>query len=312
MKSKQKLISIALATYNGERYLHRQLDSIFNQTYKNLEVIASDDCSSDGTIEILKEYKKKYGLKYSVNKKNLGFVKNFENAINKCKGDYIALADQDDIWMPNKIERLVNEIGDYSLICSDAELIDGKDMKIADSFRKYSNNYIAEGKNFTTMVFRNFVTGCTSLVTRNLIVKTIPIPDGVHHHDWWLALIAAKTNGIKYLDETLIKYRQHSYNDTGANKKINIFQKLNEFTQKQNKGHFQKEIINLQAMLNSTYFTGEEKAILKDRLLFYKDILNTKLHFRAFKVAYKYRKHMLAGRSLIYKIFFIMGSLVKS
>jgi glycosyltransferase involved in cell wall biosynthesis len=312
MKLKQKPVFIALATYNGEKFLHEQLDSIYNQTYKNIEVIASDDCSTDGTVEILKEYKKKYGLKYFVNKKNSGFVKNFEKAISKCKGDYIALADQDDIWMPDKIERLVSEIGDYSLICSDAELIDGRGQKIADSFQRYSNNYIADGKDFATMVFRNFVTGCTALITKDLIRKALPIPDGVHHHDWWLALIASKTNGLKYLNEPLIKYRQHSSNDTGANKKINFFQKINEFNLKQDKGQFRKEIINIRAMLSSNYFAKEEKEIIRNRLIFYEDILNTKVHFSAFKIAYKNRNYMLAGRSLIYKIVFIIGSLIKN
>ena len=98
-----KLVSIAMATYNGEKYLKEQLDSIYAQTYKDIEVIVCDDCSSDKTVEILDEYKEKYGLKYYINEKNLGFKKNFEKAISLCSGDFIALADQDDIWIENKI-----------------------------------------------------------------------------------------------------------------------------------------------------------------------------------------------------------------
>ena len=93
------LISIAIATYNGEKYLEEQLDSIYAQTYKNIEVIVTDDCSSDKTVEILKKYYKSHGLKYVINETNLGFVKNFEKAISLCRGDYIALSDQDDIWL---------------------------------------------------------------------------------------------------------------------------------------------------------------------------------------------------------------------
>jgi glycosyltransferase involved in cell wall biosynthesis len=92
------MISLAMPTYNGERFLREQLDSIYNQTIVPDEVIVVDDCSTDGTISILEEYKKKYGLKYWVNEKNLGYNKNFEKAISLCTGDYIALSDQDDVW----------------------------------------------------------------------------------------------------------------------------------------------------------------------------------------------------------------------
>ncbi|MFH0976226.1 MAG: glycosyltransferase family 2 protein [Spirochaetota bacterium] len=312
MAPKQKLVSIALATFNGEKFLREQLDSIYDQTYKNIEIIVSDDCSSDETVEILNEYSKKFGLKYHINNKNIGFVKNFEAAILKCKGEYIALADQDDIWMPDKIERLVSEIEDYSLICSDAELIDDNGNRIAESFQRYSRNYIADGKEFAILVFRNFVTGCTALVTKDLIKRALPIPNGIHHHDWWLALIASKTNGIKYMKAPLIKYRQHQNNDTGANKKINTIQKINEFNLKKDKGKFRNEVINLEAMMASDSFSKDEKVIINNRLIFYKNILNSKLHFKAFIIAFKYRNYMLAGRSLLYKIFFIIGSLIKN
>ncbi len=112
---KNSLISIAMATYNGEKYLKDQLDSIYNQTYKNIEVIVTDDCSIDKIVEILEQYARFHGLKYTVNEENLGFVK----VISLCGGEYIALADQDDIWEKNKIEILVNEIGSNLLIHSD-------------------------------------------------------------------------------------------------------------------------------------------------------------------------------------------------
>lgn len=113
---KNKLVSIAMATYNGEKYLKEQLDSIYAQTYKNIEVIVCDDCSSDKTVEILDEYKEKYGLKYYINEKNLGFKKNFEKAISLCSGDFIALADQDDIWIESKIEIFLKSKGIDNLI----------------------------------------------------------------------------------------------------------------------------------------------------------------------------------------------------
>lgn len=308
MTKKQETVSIALATYNGEKYLREQIDSFFSQTYENLEIIVSDDCSTDSTLDILKEYKKSHKLKYSVNKKNLGFVKNFEKAVSMCKGEYIALADQDDIWMPQKIEKLVNHIGDYSLACSDSELIDENGNVFSHSFQRYSNNYIADEKQFEVLVFRNFVVGCTSLLKKDFIDKVLPIPDGVHHHDWWFALTASIMNGIKYIDEPLIRYRQHSENDTGVTRKNTIFQKIREFKSKSNSNVFNKEIVSLKAVLTSPLFTNQQNSLIRKRLQFYEDILNTRIHIKSGMIAFKYRNFMLAGRNPVYKLFFILGS----
>ena len=98
-------ISIAMATFNGEKYLREQLDSIYSQTLLPYEIVAADDCSTDRTTEILEEYRIKKGLKYLVNEHNIGVVKNFEKAISLCQGDYVALSDQDDIWFPEKLEK---------------------------------------------------------------------------------------------------------------------------------------------------------------------------------------------------------------
>lgn len=133
------LISIAIATYNGEKYLKEQLDSIYAQTYKNIEVVVTDDCSTDKTVEILDKYAKTHGLKYFVNEKNLGFVKNFEKAMTLCKGKFVALADQDDIWEKNKIQILYGHIGDSLLIHSDASLIDAEGEIINTSYKQSSH-----------------------------------------------------------------------------------------------------------------------------------------------------------------------------
>src|SRR5690606_33629827 len=105
------LISIALCTYNGEKFLAEQLDSIVNQTYKNIEIIAVDDCSTDRTLTILQKYASKdVRVKVYSNKTNKGYSKNFEYAISLCTGDYIAVSDQDDIWVSDKLELLINKI----------------------------------------------------------------------------------------------------------------------------------------------------------------------------------------------------------
>src|SRR5258708_3925751 len=104
-----ELVSIALCTYNGEAYLKEQLDSLIDQTYPNCEIIIVDDCSKDGTVDILKQYANEYTqIKLYINTENLGYTKNFEKAIVLCNGEYIALCDQDDIWDKNKISIMID------------------------------------------------------------------------------------------------------------------------------------------------------------------------------------------------------------
>ena len=114
------MISLVIPTYNGEKYLREQLDSIYRQTLVPDEVIAVDDRSKDGTVDILKEYADRYGLKYFVNEQNLGYNKNFAKGISLASGDYICLCDQDDVWMPEKVETLhkkLIEIENYEPAC---------------------------------------------------------------------------------------------------------------------------------------------------------------------------------------------------
>ena len=131
-KNLMPLVSIALCTFNGAKYLSEQVESILNQTYTNLEIIICDDCSSDDTPDIISKYlSKDRRIKMFVNTTNLGCNKNFEKAISLTSGEYIAISDQDDIWEPYKIEELVNNIGDNWLIFSNSSLIDtdGHELK---------------------------------------------------------------------------------------------------------------------------------------------------------------------------------------
>ena len=123
------MISIALPTYNGEKYIREQLDSIYNQTLVPDEVVVVDDCSTDNTVNILEEYSQRYGLKYFVNDSNIGYNKNFEKAIRLCAGDYIALSDQDDVWFPTKIQVSYDAISKFpkdrpALVSSFVEQVD--------------------------------------------------------------------------------------------------------------------------------------------------------------------------------------------
>lgn len=201
------LVSIIVCTYNGEQFLEEQLESVIHQTYPNLEIIISDDNSTDGTKSILKKYEGISNIKINYNEKNIGFIKNFELAVTIACGNYIAFCDQDDVWLPKKIEKLLAAISSYSLVYSDSMLIDeaGKPLhKKLSNFRKMKST-ITDSKGFA---FFNVVSGHTMMIKKELLNYVLPLPN-IYYHDWWIALHAANLKGIIYLDETLTLYRQH-------------------------------------------------------------------------------------------------------
>ena len=303
-------MSVALATYNGERFLRCQLDSVYSQTHKNLEVVVCDDGSSDGTIDILKNYKKNHGLRLLRNEKNVGFVQNFAKAVSLCRGEFIALCDQDDIWFPEKIEILLSEIGNHSLICSDAELVDESGNIISRSLLGGSGHYAETDDQFRFFVFRNYVTGCTAMFRRDVADRGLPVPKGAMYHDWWFATVASTMDGVKCLDMVLTRYRQHSANDTGASVRLGLAGKFRESKEKKSDS-FKREIEACASFLGSGVFNEREKSVIRDRLLFYSDLNESAVHFSAFRMAFRHRNYLLAGRSFFFKLAFLLGSLVK-
>ncbi len=213
-----QLISIAMATYNGSLYIPSQLDSIINQTHKNIEIIIVDDCSSDDTVSIILQYQKQHtNIKLIQNQTNMGVVKTFAQAISLCEGDYIALSDQDDVWFSNKLEKLLANIGDNLLIHSDAVLVDDNMQVIANSniTQTKKDRYKAE---FVDYLISTSVTGCTALFPKKLLDLALPIPDGFYIHDHYLAIVASFYGTVKFLDEPLVYYRQHGNNAIGASR----------------------------------------------------------------------------------------------
>lgn len=218
-----------MTTYNGEKYLKEQLDSILSQTYTDFELVICDDCSKDKTREILNEYSKKDNrIKIYLTEENLGFKKNFEKAITFCNGEYIAFCDQDDIWNSNKLELSLANIGENSLLCTNAELTDsnlnplGYTMKESSQTPDLSKDKLEILK---TLIHHNFVQGTTILAKSDFIKKYLPIPKEVIFHDWYYAVCAILENGIKYLDECTIKYRQHLSNVT-ENEKASVLNNI--------------------------------------------------------------------------------------
>lgn len=212
MKSSLPLVSIALCTYNGGKYLPEQIRSLLDQTYPNIEIVIVDDNSSDNTHEVLKEFNNEVNIRFYFNSSNLGFVKNFEKAISLCQGEYIALSDQDDIWKKEKIELLVNKVDKNILVYANSEIIDktGNSLnKRLSSIRNFVN-----GSDPIPFIFHNCIPGHTMMFHKRLIDYILPFPSQLKFHDWWIAFVAASVGKILYIDECLVMYRQHEATNT--------------------------------------------------------------------------------------------------
>ena len=208
--SEDSLISIAMCSYNGERFIKEQIDSILYQTYSNFELIITDDCSSDKTIEIIKNYQENdKRIKLYQNETNLGFVKNFEKSISLCTGDYIALADQDDIWKKDKLKTFIENIGENVLIYSDALLIDEHASSMEKELIRPDKDLIS-GSNNRAFILENCISGNTLMFKKELVEQILPIPDDISFHDRWIAFVASTYGSIIFTDEPMTYYRRYS------------------------------------------------------------------------------------------------------
>ncbi len=222
-------ISVALCTYNGEKFLEQQLDSIEQQTRKPDELVACDDCSHDRTFELLQEFAERatFPVKVIRNKKNLGSTKNFEQAISLCQGDVIALCDQDDVWKLQKLARLAEVLQAHpeaGYVFSDAELVDenltplGHSLWESTGFQGEIRKLFIQGEQFRCFTRKHLVTGATMAFRASVGRLAMPFPaEGYWIHDGWIALVSSATGSLGVpVDEALIFYRQHSRQQIGA------------------------------------------------------------------------------------------------
>jgi glycosyltransferase involved in cell wall biosynthesis len=236
VKYMEKQIDILLATYNGEKYLKQQIDSILKQTYQNFQLIIADDCSTDKTREILKEYEKKDSrIKVHYQSKNLGCTKNFEFLLKQVENEIYMLSDQDDVWLPEKIEKtyayLQKEEAD--LVFGDLEIVDANLETMEPSFNDFMKLHRKIKKYLSTNRLNylyNCVTGCTIMSKKEWIEKILPIPTKSKYliHDYWLALMISLQGKLAYMPEKYIKYRQHDNNEVGTEKISHKFTKIKQ------------------------------------------------------------------------------------
>lgn len=211
-------ISVCLASYNGEQFIVRQLDSVIKQLNNDDQIVVVDDGSNDHTVQLLKDT---YGdrVELYINKENLGPIKSFERAISLAAGDIIFLCDQDDIWEDNKVQKVIESMKreEASLVIHDAYVVDSKLRVIHPSWNEYNNNH---SKGLVANIIKNSVTGACMAFTKELVPSILPFPKSIEMHDQWIALVSMKRKkNVVFLEDKLIKYVRHGSNVTGMKKR---------------------------------------------------------------------------------------------
>ena len=240
------MIEILLATYNGERFLSEQIESIINQSYTDYKILASDDNSSDCTFEILRSYESVLGEKINVVQSNTHSAKeNFYNLLDMADAEYIALCDQDDFWQSDRlkkslkaVQRLERRYGKETpiLVHSDLEIVDenlnSQNKKMSEltgiseaiKYAKEESKYlytISTEESFSRYLVENNITGNTVIINKALL-DIYKRPKVSFMHDWWLGMIAFTFGKVGYLNECLVKYRQHESNELGAKNPLEL------------------------------------------------------------------------------------------
>lgn len=213
-------ISVVMATYNGSKFLASQLDSIFEQNLPADEIIIVDDCSQDSTVGLIKEYQRSHPeIILICNPYNIGSNRTFEKALQASTGDLILISDQDDIWLPDKIHRMVNTWRAHKtgLTCCDGTIIDSEGIVLQASELNF-HGQVQVLKNQASLLFANSYSGHNMMLTRNFFLESQPFPIGPHY-DQWLAIVATGFDDLHYMTDKLTLHRIHGNNQVNGTSK---------------------------------------------------------------------------------------------
>jgi glycosyltransferase involved in cell wall biosynthesis len=211
------MISVAMAAYNGGKFIAEQIDSILAQTYHDFEIVICDDCSTDNTWDVIQQYVAKDDrIKAYKNEQNLGFRKNFVKAINLCSGEYIALSDQDDVWTDDHLQVLLDNIAEHTLACANSLLVNESGCSLNMTLKECNAvDYVYDDsfdKAYSSIYFHNMYQGACMMFHRSFVHQAVPLPDDKCYHDTWFALLACYVGGVVYVDKVINYYRIHSNN----------------------------------------------------------------------------------------------------
>jgi len=218
------MISVCMTTFNGEKYIKEQIESILLQMGSDDELIISDDSSADKTIEIINSFNDERISIYENSFRNL--IKNFEFTIKKANGEYIFLSDQDDVWLVNKVKNVLAKLEDNNCVLHDAKLVDDKLLPIGVSLFEINKSKKGILKN----IIKNSYVGCCLAFDKSVLSYILPFPKGIPMHDSWIGLMAEKKGRVYHLTEELILYRRHDKNasNTGARSYRSFVRRIEE------------------------------------------------------------------------------------
>jgi len=210
------MISVCIATYNGEKYIKEQLESILIQLEKTDEVIVSDDNSTDYTLKTIKSLNDDR-IHIFMNSKGQGYTRNFENALEKARGDIIFLSDQDDVWMKDKVSKMLDCLKWCDFVVSNNKIVDEK-LNVIN--RSHFDLYGTQ-KGFLQNLIRPRYVGACMAFRNKVLEKSLPFPQNfkLAAHDYWISLIAESYYKVCKIDEPLILYRRHDSNASSGGEK---------------------------------------------------------------------------------------------
>ena len=225
------MVSVCIATYNGEKYIREQLQSILSQIGAEDEVIVSDDGSTDDTLTIVKELDDKR-VKILRNEGMRGFSGNFINALRQAQGEYVFLSDQDDVWLPNKYKKVLPLLEEYDLIVTNSKVTDENLNVLSPSFFSYYNS----GKGILKNILCNTYYGSCMAFKRKVFEWALPFPKTKEiGYDVWLGLVAEMAGKVFFLEEPLLLYRRHATATTSTD---NLLKRSNRTLYQKIKGRF--------------------------------------------------------------------------
>ncbi len=303
-------VDILLTTYNTHiPYLKEQIESILNQTYKEINLLISDDASTKKeVIKTLQEYKEKDNrVKIYLQEKNLGYIKNYEFLLRKSRAPFIMFSDHDDIWYENKVEKSVEKIKkeNVDMVYCNANQIDEKGEIIKENYFKYKNVPLLKGSHNCLAISRCIGIACSQIITRDVKKQMIPFTDKVMAHDWLAAFIANEGKGIDYIQEPLFGYRLHNTNIFGGrslSQNLDKWKKENGNTLKSYQKYRNEKVID-RAYLDGAEMclqyarTEENKKYLSKLIDYYKNLKKSKIiNFHLAKYYY-----FLSGKNLLKK-----------
>ena len=307
----EEKVDILLATYKPNiTYLKEQIESILNQTHKNIKLYISDDYSNEQeVIETLETYAKKDDrIELYVQEKNLGYIKNFEFLLTKSTAKHVAFCDQDDIWYPNKIEKSLNTLieKNVDLIYCNSKHINENDEIINLNYFKYKNMPLVKGKNNILTISRYLGLGCSQIFTSEVRQKMLPYKESVMAHDWLASFIASEGKGVDYIEEPLFSYRLHTSNVFGGR---SLNQNISRWKQEHGKSYQSYLQYRNEKVIDKAYLDGAKMCLeystnseniekIKQLIKYYENL--KKVKYINFHVG-KYMK-FLSGKNMLKKM----------